>query len=151
MYKKYIPKKYDFSKPRLKALEISFVRVPSTIDSVTFVTERPPKGSGKSPVHVFHSDIHLLLNAKRLDRMTLQNFSEHLDSIQMSGDNGLSSLRSAVPDGALLQFCKSRYLQSASELKAWSSYLTANSSKLIESMKYDPSTEEPIVEPPKNE
>lgn len=149
MYRKYIPKKYDFSKPRLKAFEISYIRVPSSIDSVTFVTEKPPKGSLKSPVHVFHSDIHLLLNAKRLDRMTLQNFSDHLDSIQMGKDDGLSALRSAVPDSALLQFCKSRYIQSASELKAWSSYLTANSAKLVDSMKYVPPTES--VEPPKNE
>lgn len=70
------------------------------------------------------SDVYLLLNQNRLDRLSLQAFSEYLSSLPQSQSTQLDSIRKKVSDDALLQLCKSRHIQSASELIAWSHYLT---------------------------
>lgn len=71
------------------------------------------------------TDIYMLLNQKRLDRLTLQSFTEYM-SQQSQHDSQLDSLRSRCSDAELLQFCKSRYIQSPSELLSWSRYLESN-------------------------
>ena len=71
------------------------------------------------------TDIYMLLNQKRLDHLTLQSFSDYM-SRQSQHDNQLSALRSRCSDSDLLSFCKSRYIQSPSELLSWSRYLESN-------------------------
>ena len=69
------------------------------------------------------SDVDLLFNQQRLDRMSLQALQQRLDDMLRAGDDGLSELRKNLTDADLQKFIKSRYIQSLSELRAWSDYL----------------------------
>lgn len=69
------------------------------------------------------SDVDLLFNQQRLDRMSLQALQQKLNEQAQLGDNGLSELRKNIKDEDLHRFIKSRYIQSLSELRAWSGYL----------------------------
>lgn len=44
----------------------------------------------------------------------------------------MSELRKKVSDTDLLSFCKSRYIQTPSELRAWSNYLNTEMSDLVQ-------------------
>lgn len=127
MYKKYIPnkvRKFNSEKFELGVMATTNVRVPTSFEAVTI--DRIPSVYGNTDVVKYRSDIYLLLNQKRLDRMSLQAFSDYLNSMPQSSNDGLSQLRSKVGDADLLKYVKSRYIQSRSELIAWSQYLTAN-------------------------
>lgn len=69
------------------------------------------------------SDVDLLFNQERLDRMSLQSLQQKLNEQVQYGDNGLSELRKNIKDEDLHKFIKSRYIQSLSELRSWSGYL----------------------------
>lgn len=69
------------------------------------------------------SDVDLLFNQERLDRMSLQALQQKLNAQVQAGDNGLSELRKNIRDEDLHLFIKSRYIQSLSELRSWSGYL----------------------------
>lgn len=69
------------------------------------------------------SDVDLLFNQERLDRMSLQALQQKLNEQVHYGDNGLSELRKNIRDEDLHLFIKSRYIQSLSELRSWSGYL----------------------------
>lgn len=129
-------------------LSLTNVRVPSAIDSLLVQSERPVHASDRCVK--YQSDVYLLLNQKRLDKMSLQAFSEYLDSIPDSGSDSLSELRSKVSDAQLLQFVKSRYIQSRSELQAWASYLSSQAAQLqgeakvyVDSLQPAPANPEP--------
>lgn len=70
----------------------------------------------------FVSDVYMLFNQKRLDRMTAQALQEYLLSSNAS-DDGLHELRNKVPVDKLSEFVKSRYIQSPSELRSWTHYI----------------------------
>lgn len=72
------------------------------------------------------SDVSLLFNQQRLDRMSLQALTEKLNERVNAGDTGLSELRKSIQDEDLHLFVKSRYIQSLSELRQWSHYLMTN-------------------------
>lgn len=72
------------------------------------------------------SDVSLLFNQQRLDRMSLQALTEKLNERVNAGDTGLSELRKNIKDEDLHKFVKSRYIQSLSELRQWSHYLMTN-------------------------
>lgn len=72
------------------------------------------------------SDVSLLFNQQRLDRMSLQALTEKLNERVNAGDVGLSELRKNIKDEDLHLFVKSRYIQSLSELRQWSHYLMEN-------------------------
>ena len=72
------------------------------------------------------SDVSLLFNQQRLDRMSLQSLVEKLNERVNAGDTGLSELRKNINDEDLHKFVKSRYIQSLSELRQWSHYLATN-------------------------
>lgn len=93
-----------------------------------FLRKNQPPHS-KYPSVRCSTDVYMLFNQQRLDRMTLQRFTEYLNS-NVPPESSLSSLRSKCTDSQLLQFCKSRYLQSPSELMAWSKYIDYEASKL---------------------
>lgn len=128
---------------------VSNVREPSPMDSLLITSTTTPFGTENSVKYI--SDVYLLLNQKRLDKMTLDIFSQHLDSISsLSHSDGLSELRKNVSDSDLLRFVKSRYIQSTSELQAWASYLTSQAASLgqdikayIESVTPNPSDPDP--------
>lgn len=69
------------------------------------------------------SDVDLLFNQQRLDKMNRTALLDQLQGAQFNQDPVLSELRSKVPDEYILKFVKSRYIQSPSELRNWSAYL----------------------------
>ena len=78
-------------------------------------------------------DIYMLLNQQRLDRMTLQAFSNYInDCVSHQSVDGLAELRSKCSDADLLSFCKSRYIQSPCDLVRWSSYLEAETQRRLD-------------------
>ena len=77
-------------------------------------------------------DIYMLFNQSRLinsgiGRDTLQAW---LNTLTPRSDS-LAQLRKKCTDEQLLQICKSRYIQSPSELLAWSDYLNANYADIV--------------------
>ena len=72
------------------------------------------------------SDVSLLFNQQRLDRMSLQTLTEKLNERVNAGDAGLAEIRKNIKDEDLHKFVKSRYIQSLSELRQWSHYLMTN-------------------------
>lgn len=69
------------------------------------------------------SDVDLLFNQQRLDKMNRTALLDQLQGNQFRQDPVLSELRSKVPDEYILKFVKSRYIQSPSELRNWAAYL----------------------------
>lgn len=95
-------------------------REPSPLDNFYFEKSTAPTDTTPSVAIV--SDVRLLLNQHRLDRMTQAALVEWLEKSSRS-DSGLSSLRSKLGDKELCKFIKSRYIQSRSELLSYSAYL----------------------------
>lgn len=90
------------------------------------------------------SDVDLLFNQQRLDRMSLAALQQKLDESVKAGDNGLSELRKNIKDVDLQKFIKSRYIQSLSELRQWSSYLTSEYAKVVDGIRV---SQNPAVAP----
>ena len=93
---------------------------PSLIDN--FLVQEVSDGENKS--YTLTSDIYMLFNQRRLDKLTSQALIHHFESMSQR-DSSLASLRSKMTDDQLVQFVKSRYIQSPSELLAWSNYLVS--------------------------
>lgn len=106
---------------------------PSVIDPlcVDFVRD----SEGKVLSFALTSDIGLLFNQKRLeDTLGRDGMKKFFDDMS-ARSTALSELRSKISDDDLAALCKSRYLQSPSEILAWSSYLNDNYQSLMESVK----------------
>lgn len=85
----------------------------------------------KMEATIIQTDIAMLFNQQRLDKMTSSALVEYLDQTtnwRKQGNIGKYS------PGQLLMFVKSRYCQSPSELMAWSEYLDANYDRLSAEM-----------------
>lgn len=76
------------------------------------------------------SDIHMLFNQQRLDRMSRERLVDYFNNLPVS-DSQMSSLRSKLGDEQLISFIKSRFIQSRSELMAWSQYLMSSQDELV--------------------
>lgn len=70
------------------------------------------------------SDIYMLFNQQRLDKLSRAALVEHFDSMQVR-DDSLRSLRSKMTDEQLVTMVKSRFIQSNSELLSWSRYINS--------------------------
>lgn len=90
------------------------------------------------------SDVMLLFNQERLDRLGQHNVKEFLEALSPKSD-ALRELRSKVSDDDLVSMCKSKYIQSASELLSWSTYLNNHYEEILSDIS---SRSEPTVEPP---
>lgn len=101
-------------------MTVTNVRVQSVVEPLYMETTDCVHGD--CPAVHYGNDIALVLNQKRLDRMTLQGFSDYLNQSQVN-DDPLRQIRSQMTDEQLMKFVKSRYIQSPSELKSWYSYL----------------------------
>lgn len=88
---------------------------------------------GESKAVTYRNDIYMVLNQRRLSAMTLSQFQDHLNLNK--SDTVLQQLRSKMSDEQLLQFTKSRYIQSIGELRAWSDYLEAEYGAQLDSIK----------------
>ena len=84
--------------------------------------------SGNVSVKV-ERDIYLLFNQERLNKLGTDSVNNWLNTLNTKSDS-LSYLRSNCTDEQLLSLCKSRYIQSASELLAWSEYLAKRMQEL---------------------
>lgn len=93
---------------------------PSMIDDFLFVKDNPPYSDGESIT--ITSDVTMLFNQERLDRMTKEALIQHFDSMSVQSPK-FADIRSKISDDQLCSIVKSRYIQSPSELMAYSSYL----------------------------
>lgn len=71
------------------------------------------------------NDVYLLFNQQRLANLGVDTINSWLESLTPKSD-ALAELRSKCTDQQLLSLVKSKYIQSASELEAWSTYLNTH-------------------------
>lgn len=76
------------------------------------------------------SDIFMLFNQQRLDKMSRERLVQYFNDLSVR-DTQMSELRSKLTDDQLCSFVKSRYIQSRSELMAWSQYLMSSQDAVI--------------------
>lgn len=76
------------------------------------------------------SDIYMLFNQQRLDRLSRESLLSYFDSIVVN-EPKFGDLRAKLGDDQLISFVKSRFIQSPSELMAWSSYLMSSSDAAV--------------------
>lgn len=84
---------------------------------------------GKKSIRVT-SDIYMLFNQQRLDKLTRAQLVEYFDSLSVS-EPKMSDLRRKMTDDQLCSFVKSRFIQTPSELMAWSQYLMSSQDAMI--------------------
>lgn len=111
---------------------------PSIVDPLCVDVCRNADGSIASVA--FSSDIALLFNQKRLEDVLGRDGLKKFFDDMASRSPALSSLRQKISDDDLAAMCKSRYLQSASEILSWSNYLNENYKHLIDVVKSRVST-----------
>lgn len=76
------------------------------------------------------SDIYMLFNQRRLDRMSKDRLLAYFENLSVN-EPKMSELRSKLTDDQLCSFVKSRFIQSPSELMAWSQYLMSSQDEMI--------------------
>lgn len=76
------------------------------------------------------SDIYMLFNQQRLDRMSRERLVTYFDKLSVN-EPKMRELRSKLSDDQLCSFVKSRFIQSPSELMAWSQYLMSSQDEMI--------------------
>lgn len=84
---------------------------------------------GKKSIRVT-SDIYMLFNQRRLDKLTRAQLVEYFDNLSVS-EPKMSALRNKMTDDQLCSFVKSRFIQTPSELMAWSQYLMSSQDAMI--------------------
>lgn len=95
---------------------------PSPIDHLLF-QEHVTSSDGKKSIRLT-SDIYMLFNQQRLDRMSRENLIAYFNDMSVS-NSSFSSLKSRLSDDQLVSLVKSRYIQQPSELLSWSRYLNS--------------------------
>lgn len=88
------------------------------------------------------SDIYMLFNQQRLDRMSKDRLLAYFENLSVT-DPKMSELRSKLSDDQLCSFVKSRFIQSPSELMAWSQYLMSSQDEMIAAVAAEQQTEQP--------
>lgn len=106
---------------------------PSLIDALCVDVSKNSDGSVASVS--FSSDIALLFNQKRLEDCLGRDGLKKFFDDMASRSPALTSLRQKISDDDLAAMCKSRYLQSASEILSWSNYLNENYQHLMDVVK----------------
>lgn len=116
---------------------------PNIVDALCVDVSKNCDGSVKS-VH-FSSDISLLFNQKRLeDSLGRDGLKKFFDDMSARSP-ALTSLRQKISDDDLAAMCKSRYLQSASEILSWSNYLNENYQHLMDTVKSRVTSDSEVV------
>ena len=88
------------------------------------------------------SDIYMLFNQQRLDRMSKDRLLAYFENLSVT-DPKMSELRSKLSDDQLCSFVKSRFIQSPSELMAWSQYLMSSQDEVIAAAAAEQQTDKP--------
>lgn len=91
-------------------------------------------GDEKKEATAMVDDIYMLFNQQRLASLGKDTIQAWLNTLTPRSD-ALAQLRAKCSDEQLMQLCKSRYIQSPSELLAWSEYLNANYEQLVGDVK----------------
>lgn len=76
------------------------------------------------------SDICMLFNQQRLDRLSRESLLSHFESMSVN-EPKFGDIRSKLGDDQLISFVKSRFIQSPSELMSWSQYLMNCSDSVV--------------------
>lgn len=76
------------------------------------------------------SDIFMLFNQRRLDRMSKDRLLAYFENLSVN-EPKMRELRSKLSDEQLCSFVKSRFIQSPSELMSWSQYLMSSQDEMI--------------------
>lgn len=76
------------------------------------------------------SDIFMLFNQQRLDRMSKKRLVAYFENLSVR-EPKMKELRSKLTDEQLCNFVKSRFIQSPSELMAWSQYLMGSQDEMV--------------------
>lgn len=88
------------------------------------------------------SDIFMLFNQQRLDRMSKDCLLAYFENLSVN-EPKMCELRSKLTDDQLCSFVKSRFIQSPSELMAWSQYLMSSQDEMIAAAAAEQQTEQP--------
>lgn len=96
---------------------------PSMIDDFLFVKNKPPHSDCESVT--LTSDITMLFNQQRLDKMSREALLQHFDAMSVQNSQ-FADLRAKLSDDQLCSIVKSRYIQTPSELMAYSNYLVSS-------------------------
>lgn len=88
------------------------------------------------------SDIYMLFNQQRLDRMSKERLVSYFDNLSVN-EPKMRELRSKLSDDQLCSFVKSRFIQSPSELMAWSQYLMSSQDEMIAAAAAEQQTGQP--------
>lgn len=125
---------------------VNQVRIsPNILDNlcVEFHTD----ANGKVQAIFYNNDVSLLFNQQRLEHVLGRDgITKFFDRLSQQSSS-LSELRSKISDSDLVELCKSRYIQSPSEILAWSQYLNNNYAELLSEIRDRTSSSEPIDEP----
>lgn len=76
------------------------------------------------------SDIYMLFNQQRLDRLSRESLLSHFESMSVN-EPKFGDFRAKLGDDQLISFVKSRFIQSPSELMSWSQYLMSSSDAVV--------------------
>lgn len=88
------------------------------------------------------SDIYMLFNQQRLDRMSKDRLLAYFENLSVN-EPKMCELRSKLTDDQLCSFVKSRFIQSPSELMAWSQYLMNSQDEMIAAAAAEKQAEQP--------
>lgn len=91
------------------------------------------------------SDIYMLFNQQRLDRMSRESLLSYFENMSVN-EPKFGDLRSKLGDDQLITFVKSRFIQSPSELMAWSQYLMSSSDAAVAELAALQQQEKPAVQ-----
>lgn len=89
-----------------------------------FLSEKRQTPFSSEPSFRVTSDIYMLFNQQRLDRLTRTALLDHFNNMQVR-EPSFAALKSRLTDDQLCTLVKSRYIQSNSELLQWSNYLNS--------------------------
>lgn len=103
-------------------LRISSFPAPSPMDN--FICQKQVTPYDDKESIRMTSDIYMLFNQQRLDRMSRENLTDYFNNMAVR-DSSFSSLKKRLSDDQLISVVKSRYIQQPSELLAWSRYLNS--------------------------
>ena len=104
-----------------------------------FCLERLDKNG--TEVVTLTSDIYMLFNQQRLDRMSKDRLLAYFENLSVN-EPKMRELRSKLSDDQLCSFVKSRFIQSPSELMAWSQYLMSSQDEMIAAAAAEKQTEQ---------
>lgn len=133
------PHVYNRLEPGNMDLAFSAFYVPTPVDEFLFETVINP---GFDDSFTLTSDVSMLFNQKRLDRCSKDSLLQYFNTLSRT-NSSFSQLRSKLNDDQLISIVKSRYIQSPSELLAYSESLVHEYGERLASL-----SQHLAVEPP---